>query len=74
MLTSKLSSKGQVTIPKEIREELDLGAGDLVVYEVQDGVVTVRRAEPWDRAFHETLSETLDEWDSTADEVAFRDL
>ncbi len=31
--TSRLSCKGQVTIPREIRTALHLEAGDLVVYD-----------------------------------------
>jgi len=30
--------------------------------------------EPFDRAFHAALSETLTEWSSAEDEEAFRDL
>jgi antitoxin PrlF len=33
---SRLSSKGQVTIPSEIRAALHLNPGDLFAYEVKD--------------------------------------
>jgi AbrB family looped-hinge helix DNA binding protein len=71
---SRLSSKGQVTIPMEVRESLGLEAGDTVLYEIEGERATLRRAEPFDIAFHASLSETLDEWTSPEDEEAFRDL
>lgn len=74
MQTSRISSKGQVTIPKEIRELLKLEPGDLIAYEVEDGTVRLRPVEQLDIAFHAALSETLDEWASLEDEEAFRDL
>ncbi len=36
-----LSSKGQVTIPKEMREALDLRPGDQLIYSVVDGQVVM---------------------------------
>ena len=72
--TSRLSSKGQVTIPREIRAALHLEAGDLVAYDLKDGKAILRRAEPFDAAYHSALSETLEEWDSVDDDEAFRDL
>ena len=74
MLASKLSRKGQVTIPKKVRESLRAHPGDWIEYEVQDDVILLRRAEPFDRAFHAALSDTLTEWSSPEDEEAFRDL
>jgi AbrB family looped-hinge helix DNA binding protein len=74
MLMSRLSSKGQVTIPKKIRDALDLSPGDRVGYELEDGSVRLRRVDPFDAAFHDALSGTLDEWASAEDEEAFRDL
>lgn len=71
---SRLSSKGQVTIPAEVREKLHLEAGDTVIYDVEDERAVLRRAEPFDIAYHASLSETLDEWASPEDEEAFRDL
>jgi len=74
MYSSRLSSKGQVTIPKDIREAIGLEPGNMIAYEVQDGSVILRRVEAFDAAFHEALSKTLEEWDSPEDEEAFRDL
>ena len=74
MQLSKLSSKGQVTVPKKVREVLDLKPGDMVVYEIEQGTVTLRRAEPFDAAFHKSLSATLDEWETPEDDAAFHDL
>jgi len=74
MQVSRLSAKGQVTVPKEIRKVLGLNAGDLIAYEVRDGVVILNRAEPFDAVFHEALSATLDEWNTSEDDEAFRDL
>lgn len=74
METSRLSSKGQVTIPKRVRELLSLEPGDVVGYEVVGGEVFLRRVEPFDSAYHLAVSETLSEWVSPEDESAFDDL
>lgn len=74
MQASKLSSKGQVTIPRKIREQLGAKAGDLIAYEIKNNVVTLRRLEPLDAAFHAALSTTMDEWATPEDDEAFRDL
>ena len=71
---SRLSIKGQVTIPREIRAALHLEAGDLVAYDLKDGKAILRRAEPFDAAYHSALSKTLEEWGSVDDDKAFRDL
>jgi len=72
--TSRLSSKGQVTIPREVRGALHLEAGDYVAYEVKDDKAILTRAEPFDAAYHMAVSETLEEWGSVDDDKAFRDL
>lgn len=41
MLTSKLSSKGQTTIPKEIRDALDIEPGDRLVYEMRGREIVI---------------------------------
>ena len=74
METSRLSRKGQVTIPKAVRETLQLNPGDMVVYQVSNGVVTLRRVDPFDETFHAALADTLDEWASPEDDEAFGDL
>jgi AbrB family looped-hinge helix DNA binding protein len=76
MNASKVTSKGQVTIPKEVRKRLRLGAGDMLVYEFQEnGLVVVRKMEPFDAGWHRALSSTVaDEWNSPEDDEAFGDL
>ncbi|MCK6530642.1 AbrB/MazE/SpoVT family DNA-binding domain-containing protein [Myxococcota bacterium] len=40
----KLTSKSQVTIPKEVRRRLGIGPGDRVSFEVRDGEAVIRPA------------------------------
>jgi AbrB family looped-hinge helix DNA binding protein len=42
-----LTSKGQITLPKEIRDRLGLGAGAILDFELlADHTITARRVEP----------------------------
>ena len=74
MESSRLSSKGQVTLPKKVRAAIGARSGDTIVYEISDDGVRLRRAEPLDLAFHAALERTLDEWTTPADDEAFGDL
>lgn len=38
---AKMTSKGQVTVPREVRELLGLKQGDGLVFEIEDGTVTL---------------------------------
>lgn len=72
---AKLSSKGQITIPSEIRRSLHLKTGDTLSWDMkEDGVITVRRLEPMDIDYLSALSGTLSEWGSDEDEAAYHDL
>ncbi len=42
MVTGTLTSKGQTTIPKKVREALNLKAGDKLMWTIQDGQVILR--------------------------------
>lgn len=41
-----ITSKGQITLPKPIRQALGVDAGGKVAFELVNGCVTVKRAEP----------------------------
>lgn len=71
---SRVSSKGQVTLPKQVRDAIGVGPGDVVTYDVSKGVVTLRRLDPLDLAFHAAVESTLDEWSSEEDDEAYGDL
>ena len=75
IVTSKLSSKGQTVIPATIRHRLSLHAGDSVVFEEWQGQVVLRKAQPLDRAYLQSLDATLaEEWTSSEDAAAYDDL
>jgi antitoxin PrlF len=73
--SSRLTSKGQATIPARVRRKLNLGPGDKVIFEEsEDGAVFLRRAEPLDIGFLSGLEKTLSEWNSENDDEAYGDL
>lgn len=43
MLKSRISSKGRITLPQEVRDALGVGPGVVVVFEVRGGEVLLRR-------------------------------
>lgn len=73
-LLSRLTSKGQATIPVEVRRALRLRAGDRVAFDLKNGKVTLTRADTLDAAFLKLSEIAFEEWNSPEDEAAFRDL
>ncbi len=51
MITSTITSKGQTTLPKQVREALGVGAGDRVRYVILDNEVRVLPMRPIGRLF-----------------------
>lgn len=71
MITSKLTSKAQTTIPQPVRAALHLQEGDSIAYVIDDGRVTLTKAPA---AIAEDPFATFTEWDSEADRRAYADL
>lgn len=74
MLASKVTTKYQTTIPLEVREKLGIRQGDMVAFELENGVVRLRRVVPLDVEYAKALADTLGEWSSENDEEAYRGL
>ena len=51
MITSAITSKGQTTLPKPVREALGVGAGDRVRYVILGSAVRVLPVRPVGRLF-----------------------
>ena len=72
---AKITSKGQTTIPQDVRAALHVAPGDLIAWEVHaDGTAKVRRVQPLDIDYLRAVEGTLSEWHSPADEEAYRGL
>ena len=74
MELAKITSRGQTTIPKKIREAANLREGDMVAFEVEADHVVVRKVIVAEDDYLKGLSQVLSEWVSPEDEEAWRDL
>lgn len=74
MKFSRITSRGQTTIPKSIREAAGLYAGDVLAFETDGDRVVVRKVVEGHDDHLQALSETLIEWTSAEDEESWRDL
>ena len=68
MITSKLTTKAQTTIPQSVRAALHLNTGDELAYVIQDQRVILTKADggKTDDPFW-----TFNEWNSAADRKAY---
>lgn len=71
MPTSTMTSKYQATIPKAVRETLQIGAGDRIDFAIAvDGRVWLAKAPPLSSSELQALEATLaPEWSSASDDV-----
>jgi antitoxin PrlF len=71
VITSKLTSKAQTTIPQSVRTALRLREGDEVAYAIEGDRVILTKVDavPTDDPFR-----AFTEWDSDADRRAYADL
>lgn len=65
---SKITSKSQTVIPREVREKLGLKPGDRLRYAVTDSGVQIAKAEA---ALQDDPFAVFTEWSSDADEKAY---
>lgn len=72
MITSRLTSKAQTTIPQPVRTALDVKEGDQLAYVIEGNRVIVSKA-PDQRALEDPFR-TFTEWDSEIDRKAYGDL
>ena len=71
MITSRLTSKAQTTIPQPVRVALHLEEGDELAYAIEEDRVVLTKARPLPA---EDPFGTFGEWDSAADRKAYGDL
>ena len=72
MITSKITSKSQTTVPQAVRLALRLQPGDEIGYQIETGrvvLVKVAGTTPRDDPFA-----TFEEWNSEADRRAYAEL
>ena len=66
--TARITVKGQLTIPKSVRETLNVSKGDTVVFEEKNGEIVVRKATAIDAAWAMGIRTTLGEWEDEIDD------
>ena len=71
MIKSKLTTKAQTTIPRAVREALQLEPGDELIYEIAGDQVILSKAasSPFEDPFA-----TFEEWAAKEDREAYGDL
>ncbi len=74
METSRVTSKGQTTIPAAIRTAAQIKNGDLLMFTTDGKQVIMKKIELPADEYLDSVSETLSEWLSPEDEEAWRDL
>jgi AbrB family looped-hinge helix DNA binding protein len=73
-MVTRVTTKGQATIPAEVRKRLKLKAGDSVVFRFEGRRVVLSKADRLDPAFLKLQQQAFADWDTPEADEAFRDL
>jgi AbrB family looped-hinge helix DNA binding protein len=65
----RVSSKGQITIPAEIRRKAGIGANDSVEFAQEDHLIVITKVQPLNQVWLTAQSATMTEWSSTDEDV-----
>ena len=63
-----ITSKGQVTIPRSVRDTLGLKQGDPILFEERDGFIIIRKRPRPDPVWDASVGATLTEWEDSLDD------
>ena len=66
---SAVTSKGQATIPAEIRREAEIKPGDKVQFSIQGGRVVIEKVQVVDDVWNAGQSSMLNEWNDPEQDV-----
>ena len=71
---AKINSRGEMAIPKSIRESANLAEGDVITFEIEGDHLLVYKVISGRDDGLEGFSKGLSEWNSPEDEEAWREL
>ena len=71
---SKITARGQTTIPKRVREAANLREGDVIAFDLEGDHLVVRKVAFASDGYLDGLSGAMNEWVSPEDEEAFSPL
>lgn len=74
MQVAKIDARGRLTIPKSVREAANLGADDVIAFEIEGDHVVVRKVNDGKSDYLRNFPQVLSEWSSPEDEEAWGDL
>ena len=74
MKSGKLTIKHQVTIPRDVRQALDLKAGDEVTLALEDGRAVLRKVDRSEIEWSRFLQAQMPEWDDPQEDAYWAEL
>ncbi|WP_066696715.1 AbrB/MazE/SpoVT family DNA-binding domain-containing protein [Sphingobium amiense] len=74
MKSGKLTIKHQVTIPRDVRQALDLKAGDEVTFALEDGRAVLRKIDRSEIEWSRFLQAQMPEWDDPQEDAYWAEL
>lgn len=74
VFVSRVTTKGQATIPSRVRRALGIRAGDSVQFTIRGKTVLLKRADRFDAGFLKLATEAFSDWNAPEADEAFRDL